>query len=202
MVTTFLGASVAILAALGLRWLAQNETRKAASRRRKQLAQALGKRLEFNLDIAKQATGLSDQGVLTGSNVDLSLLEATRSLKYEVIGDIKLSQDIDELGHHLTSLNRLIDLGFEIGYSGSFIAISGSHELRARLHALIRDQASEALEFERGNEVVLRLMDIVGPTSRAEILQERRRVIVRRRASRRKVRMRVTRQASPDPASL
>ena len=76
LITTFLGAVLAILVAVLGWWLSGRERRKSASLRRSQLAQALGESLEFNLEIAKSASEISDQDVLT-VNIELSLLETT-----------------------------------------------------------------------------------------------------------------------------
>jgi hypothetical protein len=74
---------LAILAAIGGWWLGGKQRRRADPLRRSQLAQALAESLEDNLGLARSASQLREQGIVT-VNVDLSLLEATRTLKYEV----------------------------------------------------------------------------------------------------------------------
>lgn len=159
LVTTFLGAVLAILAAIGGWWLSGRESRRDTTLRRGQLAEALGQSLEHNLQIAKSASQISDQEVLM-VNVDLSVLEATRPLKYDVLRDIDLSRDIDEVGYHLTSLHRLVDLCFELEYSGTMLASSRLSTIRAELNGLIRDRATRAVQHEASEQVVVRLKEM------------------------------------------
>ena len=158
--TTFLGAMFAILAAIGGWWLGGKQRRKADALRRSQLAQALAETLEDNLGLARSASQLRDQGLLT-VNIDLSLLDATRTLKYEVFQDINLSRDIDEIDYQLASLHRLIALRFDMEYSGTILAFSGRNQLRTNLNTLIRERGKEPLEYERRRQVVRRLKRIV-----------------------------------------
>ncbi|HJN87323.1 MAG: hypothetical protein QGH97_10755 [Dehalococcoidia bacterium] len=163
--TTFLGAMFAILAAIGGWWIGGNQRRKADSLRRSQLAHALAETLEDNLGLARSASQLRDQGLLT-VNVDLSLLDATRTLKYEVFQDINLSRDIDEIDYQLASLHRLIALRFEMEYSGTILAFSGRNQLRTSLSSLIRERSEEPLEYERRTQLVRRLKRIAAARSR------------------------------------
>jgi|TARA_Y100000031_G_C8041011_1_gene301673 hypothetical protein len=158
--TTFLGAMFAILAAIGGWWLGGKQRRKADALRRSQLAQALAETLEDNLGLVRSASQLRDQGLLT-VNIDLSLLDATRTLKYEVFQDINLSRDIDEIDYQLASLHRLIALRFDMEYSGTILAFSGRNQLRTNLNTLIRERGKEPLEYERRRQVVRRLKRIV-----------------------------------------
>jgi|TARA_B100000315_G_scaffold254014_2_gene294118 hypothetical protein len=162
--TTFLGAMLAILAAIGGWWMGGNQRRKADSLRRSQLAHALAETLEDNLGLARSASQLRDQGILT-VNVDLSLLDATRTLKYEVFQDINLSRDIDEIDYQLASLHRLIALRFEMEYSGTILAFSGRNQLRTNLSTLIRERGKEPLEYEKRTQVVRRLKRMVNSGS-------------------------------------
>jgi len=182
LITTFFGAGLAILTAFGLWWLSGWERRKEEARRRSRLAQALGENLEANLEIAKSASEIEDDAFLT-VNIDLSLLEATRSLKYEVMGDIDLSRDIDEVGYQFSSLHRLIDVRFEMEYSGSTLSLSNIGRLRTNLNSVIRGRGTHAIQFESEKRVVRRFKKIGEPTSPAWTLRLREWIRARRRAS-------------------
>jgi hypothetical protein len=164
--TTFLGAMLAILAAIGGWWLGGKQRRKADSVRRSQLAQAPAESLEDNLGLASSTSQLREEGILT-VNVDLSLLDATRTLKYEVFQNINLSRDIDEIDYQLASLHRLIAFRFDMEYSGTNLAFSGRNRLRTNLNALIRELGKEPLEYERRMQVVRRLKRMVTARSQA-----------------------------------
>jgi len=164
LITTFLGAIFAILVAIGGWWLSGRESRQAASLRRRQLADALRESLEFNLKIAHSASEISDQIFLT-LNVDTSIFEATRSLKYEVMSDINLSRDIDVIGYRLSSLSRQIELRFEMEFSGSFLAYSGRNQLREALSRVIRAAGASLIDYESDKDVLNRLEEMAGPKS-------------------------------------
>ena len=159
LVTTFVGALLAIGTAVGGWWLSGRRRRKAAAVRRGQLAYALAQSLEHDLEIAKAASELPEDKILT-VNVDLSLIEATRSLKYDVFGDIDLSRDIDEVGYQLASLRRLLELRLEMEYSGSVLAFTGLNQMRKGLNDLIRERAKKAQEYESGKQVARRLKEM------------------------------------------
>ena len=162
-VTTSLGAFLALLlAALGW-WITGRAGRKSASRRRTQLVQALWETIEFNLEVAKEASEVVGNTYFA-VNIDLSLLESTRSLKYEVLDDINLSRDVDEVSYQFSSLYRLIAIELEMEFSGSFLASSARTQKREEMTGLIRERGTKAIAYENGKDVVRRLKEIAGTT--------------------------------------
>ncbi|MBI2165311.1 MAG: hypothetical protein HYU29_02765 [Chloroflexi bacterium] len=159
LLTTFLGAVLAILTAFGGWWFSGKGKRKAAELRRSQLAKALSQSLEHNLELAKLASQLTEKQRLT-VNVDLSVLEATRSLKYDILLDIDLSRDVDEVSYQLASLRRLIDLAFGFEFSTMSLAFTGRDQARADLYKLIRERGTKALQYEEGKQVLGRLQEM------------------------------------------
>ena len=158
--TTFLGAGLALLIALGVRWLATREAGKTTGTRQRQLAMVLRDTIRQNLEIAEAAKDISDEQILD-VNIDLSVLDSTQSLKYDLLGDIELNRDIDEVRFQLATLHRLVDLRLGVEYS-PLLAMSNLQSIRANLNSDIRDRARRAEEYEAGKQVVKRLQAIIG----------------------------------------
>jgi len=162
LVTTFVGASLAIGAAFFLRYIAQKDSRKSLADRGKQLANILGPKIKSNIEIAKEFTDIEDTHAPSGVNIDLALLDSTRSLKYELLNDDELCWDIDQLAYNLAMLNQAIANGVAITLSGSFRALTGTQELRSGVFRHIRSAATESIEYESSKEIVSRLNQLAG----------------------------------------
>ena len=127
--------------------------------RRKGLAQTLIESLEHNLELVRTTSLIEDRTRIDG-NLNLSVLEATSSLKYEVMDDIVLSRDIDAIAWRLSYLQRQIEIRFEMEFSASFLEYSGRNRLRKELSSLIRSVADSTVRFELSKNVLGRLKEI------------------------------------------
>lgn len=153
MLGTFLAVALGIPAGFILNRILQD---RANSARRKQLRAAILNAVKSNADLVKEIKAWTeDKGGYPFFNVDLSLFEATASLKYEVLDDFELCQAIDHLRFELSHLARKIDKLFDLEFdSQSRIAISSAlgsmyNEFRPPLIESIGvhlDEISECIE--------------------------------------------------------
>ena len=119
-------------------------------------------KIESNIRFVEKIDTLGDDSMLSGENIDLSLLDATRSLKYEILDEDQLCQDIDELGYYLTLLNGSLAVGLEMTFSGTFLALSESTRIRGLHFVRIGQMATQAKEFATNKQIVQRLNEIAG----------------------------------------
>ena len=70
------------------------------------------------------------------NNLDLALLDSTARRKYEILGDVSLSQQIDSVRYELQHIYRWLDLLLSITHS-TFASMSNYQETRERLSKLI-----------------------------------------------------------------
>jgi hypothetical protein len=157
--TTFLGAGLALLIAVGVRWVATREGRRATATRRRQLASTLHDTIAHNLGIVGEAIELAEDAILV-VNLDLSILDATQALKYELVADIELDRDIDELRYLLASLHRLLDLRLGIEYS-TMLSLSNIGSIRSNLNSLINDRGRRVKAYEAGKRILDRLQALI-----------------------------------------
>lgn len=132
---TLLGVVVGIPVALAI-----NRKFESGNRRRK-LADLLGlyqETLQENRDRLDGIARALKPGVVMFSNVDVLLLEATASLKYEYIDDPELNKRLDELRYELQHIHGLMALQLEIEY-GAYRSMSGYTETRALLVESIQE---------------------------------------------------------------
>jgi hypothetical protein len=100
------GAIVGIPAALYVnRRITHGESRRQREQMRRALKVAIGRNLG---NLANDKLHIDDSGVVP-SGVDLALLQATASSKYDVLGDILLCAKIDEVRFHLEHVGRHLD---------------------------------------------------------------------------------------------
>jgi len=158
---TVLGVLVGIPVALCLnRFLTRRqesrETSKQqvlATQRRHQLLQILREALQKNRDLVLQMEQELRPKTLIFYNVDTQLLEATSSIKYEILDELELSRLLDSIRYELLHLHRKVELQLEIEYS-AFKAMGNYGETRAGLVQAIRahfprikDEISQALDM-------------------------------------------------------
>ncbi len=94
-----------------------NRQKEAAQRRKIQLLQTLKDALQKNFALVEQIEKeLSPEAVIF-YNVDLQLLEGTSSLKYELIDNLELNQQLDSIRYELIHLHRKIELQLDIEFS-------------------------------------------------------------------------------------
>lgn len=114
---TFLGALIGIPAGLLLDRILR---KKADATRRQQLRTAILNAVISNADVVATLKGWNPQSHgCPDFNVDLSIFEATASLKYEVLDDFELCQEIDYLRFDLSLLARTIDKLFDLEFDPS-----------------------------------------------------------------------------------
>jgi hypothetical protein len=108
---TFLGAVLGIPAGFYVnRWSSKHADRE----RKEQLFHAIRQAVEHNYALITEIEcWINKQGTLF-FNVDLTVLDATASLKYELLGDIPLCRKIDRVRFELAHLARKVDLVLEI----------------------------------------------------------------------------------------
>jgi hypothetical protein len=113
----FLGALIGIPAGLALNHAWEH---RVDSARRKQLRSALKETVDKNLYLIEQIKDwLSTSGGTPFFNVDLTLVEATATIKYEILNDIELCREIDTLRFELTHLSRKINVLLELEFNPS-----------------------------------------------------------------------------------
>ena len=137
---TVVGVVLGIPAALWInRWISNIEDQKERDRQKeikaercKDLLRLLRGALEKNQKLLEQMEREIRPDYVIFYNVDTQLLDATSSLKYEIIENLELNQLLDSIRYELLHLHRKVDLQLEITYS-AFQAISSYEESRKRL---------------------------------------------------------------------
>lgn len=114
---TFLGALLGIPAGIALNHAWSKRVNKT---RRKQLRSALRDTVDRNASLVGQIEGwINKPGGISFLNVDLTLLESTSTLKYEVLDDIELCKQIDDLRYELVHFSRKVDLVLDLEVDSS-----------------------------------------------------------------------------------
>lgn len=81
-------------------------------------------------------------------NVDLSLLDSTANLKYEVLDDIDLCREIDDLRFELEHLSRMVDLLLSLDFNPSArLAINTQGRLYDQLRPELIDSITKRIKF-------------------------------------------------------
>jgi uncharacterized membrane protein len=143
---TLLGALVGIPIALWLnrlltRWQEHRKTSQEqalAHHRRNQLLQMLRETLQKNRDLILRMEQELRSKTVIFYNVDTQLLDATSSVKYEVLDDLELSHLLDSIRYDLLHLHRRVELQLEIAYS-AFKAMDTYRQMRDSLIQAIHD---------------------------------------------------------------
>ena len=149
---------LAVATAMGIYWLQGRAARKSVETRRKRLAQALRSAVSKNLQVAKD---LSEESLTTIilSPMDLALLDATASLKYELITDVGLSNDIDAIRFDFATLDNMLRLRQNMEFS-AFSATRGSDEVKDEISGKIKTLAGGLLRQAATYEIHSRLTRI------------------------------------------
>jgi hypothetical protein len=139
---TFLGALPGIPAGFYLNHL---WSRRVDRERRRQLMDALSQSVDKNLHLVKQIEiWLTDSSTPYYAGMDLTLLDSTASLKYELIGDIALCRRIDHLRYEIGRLARKLDGLINVELNPS---TGASHtQLRTKLVEAIKGEDFAALK--------------------------------------------------------
>jgi len=143
---TLLGVLVGIPIALWLnrlltRWQESRKTSQEqalAAQQRRQLLQMLREALQKNRDLILQMEQQLRSKTVIFYNVDTQLLDATSSIKYEILDDLELSRLLDSIRYELLHLHRKVELQLETAYS-AFKAVDTYREMRDRLIQAIHD---------------------------------------------------------------
>lgn len=112
---TFLGALLGVPAGLAVNhaW-----TQRVDEKRTLQLRAVIKEAIDHNTYLMQEIERwIKQAGGIPFFNVDLTLLESTASLKYEVLDDLDLCKSIDALRFELTHLGRKVDLLLELEFS-------------------------------------------------------------------------------------
>ena len=91
------------------RWVARPARDREHTERRQQFQQALAAALQENVRSVTQMVSELDTGIPTYS-VDIEMLDATATIKYDLLGDLGLCGQIDRAHSELRHLGRKIDL--------------------------------------------------------------------------------------------
>ena len=113
----FLGALLGIPAGLALNhaW-----DKRVDASRRKQLLSALKGAVDKNGYLIGQIhEWVSKSGGTPFFNLDLTLLESTATIKYDLLADIDLCREIDYLRFELTHLSRKVDILLDLEFNPS-----------------------------------------------------------------------------------
>jgi hypothetical protein len=156
MLATITGVVIGIPVALALTRHQQraeaNAIAKQAERQAAQRKTQFLKMIQFSLAgnasfLQNVAKNLSP-GAAIYPNIDMEQLEATASLKYEIIGNLRLSGQLDLVRFHLRLIRRLLDLSLEFLYSHDRFALEPAVFLKEHKGIVdrIQDQIPRALE--------------------------------------------------------
>ncbi len=146
---TALGACLGIPAGLLLDRILR---KKADATRRQQLRAAILNAVVSNADVvATLKDWIQHTDAWLSLNVDLSIFEATASLKYEVLDDFELCQAIDhlrfELSHLARTLDQLLDLDF---HPSAKLSVSWPGGTKESMYNLLRPRLIEAIGGQLG----------------------------------------------------
>ena len=158
LLATVLGVVVGIPVALELTRRQQLGEAKAESEARE--ATAAARRIRFlkmiqfslltNVSFLENVAKNLKPGAAVYPNVDMEQLEATASIKYEIIDDLGLAGRLDHVRFHLRFITRLLDLSLEFLYSQSRFDLEPDEFLVE--HGRIVDRIQE--QIPRATEVI------------------------------------------------
>ncbi len=102
-------------------------TRKIDEARRAQLKSAIKSAIDSNSQLIERlAETVDSPGRTPTFNVDTTLFASTSAIKYEILDDIKLCENIDRLHFEISHLSRKIDLLLNLDFSPTArLAIDG-----------------------------------------------------------------------------
>lgn len=126
---TFLGAIFGIPAGL---WLERWRARATLQERRRQLLVLLGEALEKNRGLVEQMQREVKPDRVIFYNVDITVFDATASLKFELISNPDLNTLLERIRYELQHLHRKVNLQLEITYS-TFRAMGDYPQVRAEI---------------------------------------------------------------------
>lgn len=96
--------------------------RQSDAERRKQLRSGLKTSIDHNNTLLGELSQwVESPGGTPHFNMDVTLLEATSVLKYELLNDVKLCEDIDRLRYELIHLSRKVDTLFNLRFDPIFL---------------------------------------------------------------------------------
>ena len=136
---TFLGALAGIPAGLAINYF---WTHHADSLRREKLMAALRDTVQTNLDTVQRViSAIQNPNGIVLFNADSSLLEATASLKYELIDDIALCQQIDRVRYQLGSFSKMVTtlLDLEFNATARALSFTGGQSMYAAMRSPLVD---------------------------------------------------------------
>jgi len=153
---TLIGAGLGVLSAF---WIDRRITQHRIKERRTQLLGILSETLQENRGIAQRLLGHAAPGVAIFYNFDISLLESTASLKYEVISNLTLNKELDSIRNALRLLHGKVELQLEIAYS-TFRAIGSYAQIRGQLMDSIAQQVPPLIaQIDRVTELIQQELD-------------------------------------------
>lgn len=82
--------------------------------KREQLLHVLKEAVNKNGGLIEQVCDEVEKNQTPTFNVDLTLLESTATIKYDLLDDMELCSELDELRYELTHLSRKIDRLFDL----------------------------------------------------------------------------------------
>lgn len=96
----------------------QEQAEEVAKRREKerQLLTVIKETLNSNRDLVLEIHRTFNPGVVLSKNVDTTLLDATASVKYEVVSNLELNILIDKIRYELEQLHRTVNMYQEMSF--------------------------------------------------------------------------------------
>ena len=100
--------------------------------RKKQFVQMLRDSLIKNRGLLEQIERELRPTVVIYYNVDTQILESTASIKYEIIDDLELNQQLDYIKYELLHIHRKIELQLTVAYGDYKVAGGRQNFIQAR----------------------------------------------------------------------
>lgn len=113
-------------------WIDRLVSKRNEKIRQDRLLQLFKGTLNKNKGLIIQAKNDLTNGNVIFYNVDISLLESTSNLKYEIIEDLEFNNSLDSVRYELGHLNKKISLFLEINFS-TFRSMNNFSQLKNTL---------------------------------------------------------------------
>ena len=125
----------------------QREEERAADRRR-QFLNMIQLSLATNSSFLRSVADRLVPGSVIYPNLDIEQLEATSSLKYEIVDDLRLNAQLDLVRFNLRFIRRLLDLSLDLSYSQQRFELDANEYLdeHGRIVERIQKEIPEALK--------------------------------------------------------
>ena len=155
LLATLIGIVIGIPVALALAQRQQSAEQKAtakqeeerASERKRQFLNMIQLSLATNSSFLRSVADRLIPGSVIYPNLDIEQLEATSSLKYEIIDDLRLNAQLDLVRFNLRFIRRLLNLSLDLSYSQQRFSLDANDYLdeHGRIVERIQKEIPKAL---------------------------------------------------------